>query len=273
MSKILVAINNLTEVNQFAYANHCQMWYRLGRNMDEHDFGLCNPRRMSIDRMRNFAARAALDYGFDYLLFIDDDVLVPIDGVKRLLEADKDIIAGVTFIRGYPYHPMIFNFYKKLVSGDGLDTHYMDDYLTLAHPETGLLQCDAIGFSFCLIKVSLLRKLNPPFFITGENHTEDVYFCNKARVEVPGAEVWVDTKIETAHILGADLIMPTNKAVRMVYDETLNPGIKDQVIREERKADIIDPKSLRKADYEKVLLEDIFAGYLGKVADVKIHEK
>ena len=198
----MVAVNNLTEVNQLAYANHCQMWYRFGKTMPQDEFVFCNPRRMSIDRMRNFAAKACLDYDSDYLLFLDDDVLVPPSGaLERLIKADKDVIAGVTLIRGYPYHPMIFNFMERLISNDGTKIHYVDDYMERADPESGLLECDAVGFSFCLIKVSLLRKLQPPFFITGENHTEDVYFCNKARIEVPGTKIWVDTKVLTSHIL------------------------------------------------------------------------
>lgn len=260
MSSILVAINNLTEVNQLAYANHCQMWYRLGRNLPEHEFGLCNPRRMSIDRMRNFAARAAIDMGFDYLLFLDDDVLVPVDGVKRLIEANKDIIAGITLIRGYPYHPMVFNFLQRLMDGQDFRTHYVDNCKELADPETGLYQCDAVGFSFCLIKVALLRKLAKyvPYFITGENHTEDVYFCNLARLKAPGTEVWVDTQIETAHILGSDIIMPMNKKERMAFDEVTNPGLVEEVFKSERRQPILDPKILRKADYAQVLKADIF---------------
>lgn len=256
--RIMIAVNNLVEVNQLAYANHCQFWYRLGRTMPEHDFIFCNPRRMSIDRMRNFAAKSCLDYDIDYLLFLDDDVLVPPEGLKRLLAANKDVIAGVTLIRGYPYHPMIFNFLGRLISDDGTKIHYVDDYKERADPETGLLECDAVGFSFCLIKVSLLRKCSPPYFITGENHTEDVFFCNKARVEVPGTSIWVDTKIETAHILGADIIMPENLNFRKAFDEMANPGLPEMVKREEGKAPIVDPKTLRKADYAKVLFEDIF---------------
>src|SRR5262245_19708245 len=118
MAKILVGINNLTQVSQLAYANHCQFWYRLGKTLPQHEFGLCNPRRLSIDRMRNFAAKAVLELNFDYLCFIDDDVLLPWGAIEKLLEADKDIIAGVTLIRGFPYHPMIFDFMGPQLAAD-----------------------------------------------------------------------------------------------------------------------------------------------------------
>ena len=98
MSNILIGINTLTTVEQMAYSNHIQMFFRLGRNT-QHNFILCNPRRMSIDRMRNTCGRmVAENLDIDYLLFIDDDVLVPFDCVDKLIAADADIAAGWTFI-------------------------------------------------------------------------------------------------------------------------------------------------------------------------------
>ncbi len=261
MPRILVGINNLISVSQLAYANHCQFWYRLGRNFGpDYQFGLCNPRRMSIDRMRNFAGKAALEKNFDYLLFIDDDVLVPFDTVERLIKADKDIIAGVTYIRGYPYHPMIFNFLGARLRNDSGLT-YVDNFKELAHSETGLLECDAVGFSCCLIKVSVLRKLKPPYFITGKNCTEDVWFCNKAKSNIPGCQVWVDTKVETAHILGDDIIEPNNLLARKAYDETLDPTLKERSRKEELKIPIIDPRTVRMKDYEQMIVEDIWGEF------------
>lgn len=220
MSKILVGINNLTSVYQPIYANHMQLWYRLGRNLPEHEFGLCNPNRMSIDRMRNFAAAAAMECDFDWLVFIDDDVLVPFDCISKLLkrvESGFNVVSGVTLIRGYPFHPMIFDFSDK-------ENHYVDDYKDKADA-TGMLTCDAVGFSLCMIRVELLKKMVPPFFITGTNFTEDVYFCQRAKTQVPDVKIGADVTIETAHLLGPEFINPENKEFRLIYEETLNPGL------------------------------------------------
>lgn len=219
MSKILVGINNLSSIYQPVYANHMQLWYRLGRNLPEHEFGLCNPNRMSIDRMRNFAAAAAMECDFDWLVFIDDDVLVPFDCISKLLKhVDKgfDVISGVTLIRGYPFHPMLFDFSDK-------ENHYVDDYEAKA--ENGLLTCDAVGFSLCMIRVALFKKMVPPFFITGTNFTEDVYFCQRAKQQVPGVKIGADVTIETAHILGPEFISPANKKERLIYEESQMPEL------------------------------------------------
>lgn len=220
MSKILIGINNLTSIGQPEYANHIQLFYRLGRSMLDYDFGLCNPNRMSIDRMRNFAGAVAMEGDFEYLVFIDDDVLVPFNCVAKLVERAKagcDVVAGVTHIRAYPYYPMIFDFSDK-------ENHYVDNYKAKAD-ETGLLTCDAVGFSLCLIKVELLKKMVPPFFVTGPNFTEDVYFCNKAKQQFPETKIAADITIETAHRLQPEFIMPSNVEARRNFDKLLLPGL------------------------------------------------
>jgi len=221
--KILIGINTLTEVNQAIYSNHMQLFYRLGRSYSQFDFGICSPRRMSIDNMRNFAARAAIEGGFEYLWFIDDDVFIPADALKHLLDLKSDIAAGITLIRGYPYDPMLFSFkegrknnrlveYKSLVRKDGS-----------IRREDGL---DAIGFSCCLIRTSLLKKVKAPWFLTGTNFTEDVFFCQRAADQKKTLSIATTDKFQTAHIIGCETISPTNAVARRAYDERLNPGLK-----------------------------------------------
>lgn len=228
--RTLVGINNLTMVDQMAYANHSQFWYRLGvwKGREESAgrevyFALCNPRRMTIDRMRNEAAKIALEGDFDYLMFIDDDVLVPFDAFHKLIKHDKDIIAGVTIIRGYPFHPMIFNF-----SEEYKDNNYVMNYKDKADPETGLLECSAVGFSCCLIKVDLLRKMMPPFFITSHNQTEDVYFCKRAKEQFPETSVFVDCTLHTGHILGSDIVEPNSVEQWRKFEEERNPALLEE---------------------------------------------
>lgn len=199
--RTLIGVNTLTNLDQPVYANHCQFWYRLGRNYPEHEFIFCTPKRMSIDRMRNFCAQVAMETECDYLMFIDDDVVVDLNAWKKLVDTGKEVVAGVTYIRGYPFHPMIFKF------EEGSENFYMDDYKEKIGPD-GLVHCDAIGFSCVVIKVELLRKLEPPFFLTGPNFTEDVYFCKKARMLIPDLDICAHPKVETAHGLGNDYLIP-----------------------------------------------------------------
>lgn len=228
MKLIVVGVNTLTSVDHDVYSNHCQFWYRLGRQYPNYRFILNHPHRMSIDRMRNMTAKIAIDHNADYLMFIDDDVIVPLDAVDRLIAANADIAAGHTIIRGYPFNNM---FFKK--RDDGNLTYDNEPFIN----ERGLIDCEAVGFSCVLIKTSLLRKVPSPWFITGSHNTEDVYFCLKAR-QVAGVSenhpepdpvsIVVDPCVKTMHCLGTEYISPDNVKLWREFVEAQNPEIKKE---------------------------------------------
>lgn len=215
MPKVMVGVNTLSVLDRLAYSNHCQFWFRLGRNFGpEWSFAFNTPPRMSIDRMRNQTAQIALENDFDYVLFLDDDVLVPKDGLKQLLDAEADIAAGWTIIRGYPFKNMFFQYGDESKSL----THTEDK--DFKFDEKGNILCDAIGFSFCLIKCDLLRKLPKPWFVTGTQHTEDVYFCIKARQHFPDTSIVVVPDCKTGHIVGSEIIEPNNRDAYRTFMES-----------------------------------------------------
>jgi len=256
--KTLVGINTLTAVEQVAYMSHIHFFYRLGRNHPDWTFAINTPRRASIDRMRNMSARIAIEQNFDYLMFIDDDVIIPVDAFDRLYEVQKDIVAGWTLIRGYPYENMFFKYdLAKVISGN--------EKLTLVNFNdvkrgSGVIDVDAVGFSCVLIKVDLLRKVSSPWFVTGPYNTEDIYFCIKAKREVPSCTIAVHTDVETAHILGPEVIAPWNREQYMRYYEEVFPEL---VHNEESKLDPPQPfvhkKDVKKYEryYEEVLREEV----------------
>lgn len=215
--KIFVCVNTLTKIDSLAYSNHCQFWYRLGKEFPEDKFIFYTPNRASIDRARNQSAKIALEQECDYLLFLDDDVLVPTDGLKLLLKSDADIAAGWTIIRGYPFNNMFFKFDEN--------QEHLNYYNDFTLNEAGLIECDAVGFSFCLIKCSLLKKVPPPFFVTGLNNTEDIYFCLKAREVDSNCSIIVDPKVKTGHQLGSEYMDPDNReAYKKFYEEIYKPA-------------------------------------------------
>ena len=108
--KLFIGINTLTAVEQPVYASHLNLFQRLGKDHPDWTVGLYTPRRTSIDRMRNSLAKMALEGEYDYIAFIDDDVIVPYNLFDKLLALEADIAAGWTIIRGYPFENMFFNF-------------------------------------------------------------------------------------------------------------------------------------------------------------------
>lgn len=220
--RILIAINSLVSTVQTAYSNHIQFFYRLGRDplYQNWDFVLFNPARMSIDRMRNMAARTALENDCQYLLFLDDDVLVPIDGLQKLLSAAADIASGHVIVRGYPFENMFFKYNKEQTQLP----HMKEEDL----PPGDIFDVDAVGFSFTLIDVNLLKKLPSPFFVTGLTNTEDIYFCLKAKHYFPETTIKVNQTITCAHILWSEMINKDNRDAYKTYFLSVNPSIGEE---------------------------------------------
>lgn len=216
---IVVGTNSLTESQYPAYTNHCQFWFRLGRSYPNYTFVFNNPSRTSIDRMRNATAKAAIAMNADYILFLDDDVIVPPnDGLKKLLECKADIAAGSVVIRGYPFDYMIFQRMKKAGG----------DIVPIKQIRRGIRDCEAVGFSFALIKVSALKKMKGPWFVTGIHNTEDVFFCTQLKRLFPETTIKYNGDLECGHILWPEIMFPSNKALYKKYQEKLNPALLTQ---------------------------------------------
>lgn len=260
--KIVVGINSLVSTTQPAYSNHIQFFFRLGRNYPEIEFILVNPSRMGIDRMRNLCARTALEYNADYILFLDDDVLVPFDNLRYLLEANADIVAGDVLIRGYPFNHMAFRY--PLIADrfdlEGKNLKAIEKW----RPEEigGSVDVDAVGFSLCLIKTSLLKKVPEPWFLTGPRNTEDIYFCVKAKLYDSRTTIKLCTNVICAHILWAETISSENRAEYCKYMER-QFGAKPEALLSDQP--IVAPPSILPdlpesqyaKGYDKVLMEDL----------------
>jgi glycosyltransferase involved in cell wall biosynthesis len=201
--KTLVCVNVLDNVNAQVYGSHCQEFFKLGRTTAD-EFILFYPNRLSIDNARNQAALLALNYDCDYLYFIDDDIILHPNTYQSLKDAKADIAAALTFIRGYPFHCMAF----KRIDSEKLD--FFDDFYEHVDAD-GLFNAEAVGFACALINCTMLRLINPPFFVTGTQSTEDVYFCLKLRHKLNNdVRIIVDAKVPTAHLLHPEAITMSN---------------------------------------------------------------
>lgn len=221
MTKVLVLVNTLSSVQSFVYANHIEFFTKAVKAHPEIDFKLFTPHRMSIDRARNQAAEMALRWECSHILFLDDDVMVPSNAFDMLYAADKDIICGLVVIRGMPFDIMAFKFMDEAKSALAYynklplvapctkgHTHFevacVECFECQLEP---VVECDAVGFSLCLIKTDVLAMLTPPYFVTGPNHTEDVYFCLKAKDELdPPPGIFMHTGVRCGHLLNPEPI-------------------------------------------------------------------
>lgn len=220
MSKTLIATNILDSVNSEVYGSHCQTWFRLGRNTSD-EFILFHPHRMTIDAARNSAAQIAMRNSCDYIWFIDSDMILSAGTYESLKSRDAEVAMAQTYIRSHPFREMFFKM-------DGNNLRHYDDWWK-DEKDDGTVECDAVGFACALIKVAPLYKINPPYFITGTLHTEDVYYCLKLKDKFPGARIVMDTKVPTGHQLNPEFISAKNinemRARHPIIEQNVDRGI------------------------------------------------
>lgn len=228
--KLMIGCNLLTSVQTLAYYPHMNFWYYLGKNHPDWTIYSNMPRRYSIDRMRNETAQKAMELECDWLMFYDDDVMFSPSAIDTLLEETPgDVRGGITLVRGHPFRPMAFKWDdNKLVSYNDYESQVGED---------GILPVAALGFSLVMIKVDLLKKMQPPFFMTGTHNTEDVYFCLRAKDHDPTCEININTNVPTYHILDSYYISPANRNGFIDLEMYLGNVFHDKPSREDRPAE------------------------------------
>jgi len=217
MNKKIMIATNLYQVDSAVYASHINMAYRVGKDLADWQVYFSAPWRMPIDKARDLAVKIALNNECDYLFFYDDDMFLDPNVVTKLLarvEENEDIhiIQAKAYIRGYPYDPMIFKFIEK----DKL-TLYVDFENDVA--ENGLLKVDAVGCCATLIDCELFKKVPEPWFVTGFNHTEDVYFCLRAKTYLENVGIYMDNNIEVGHLLDRPILTSVSRKVLTKMNE------------------------------------------------------
>lgn len=216
--RICVA-TNIFNIDPIPYASHLSLMYRLGKNLTDWDVIFAGPWRIPIDVARNRAVTVALEEKCEYLFFYDDDMVVHPDVVQLLLDRvakqEIHIISALVYIRGYPFKPMIFRFDEPKYLG-------LFDYKPEDIEENGLVWAHAVGCASTLIDCELFKMTPEPWFLTGKKHTEDVYFCMKAKDHIGGVKVYMDTHVECGHMLDKPVL---TQASREILLEMQNKGV------------------------------------------------
>jgi hypothetical protein len=175
---------------------------------------------------RNHLVKSALSHdGVTHILFLDDDVLVPNDGIAKLLDAMAS--SGIKIMGGI--------YEKKHASGGSVVTTSADDaeliYGNHAVPavkddyEPQLVGCTGLGFT--LVEASVFRRMPEPWFqfVQEENSKrvvvgEDSFFIQKAAymgvqaAVLPGV-VGVHVEFKTGRHFGPEWVVdPATRKIR-----------------------------------------------------------
>lgn len=117
---------------------------------------------------------------FDHLLWLDSDMRVPPDACNRLLSHDVDIAACNYRKRRFPDPIFVARNFPGEFNGQSSEVKVTEN-----SPETEFI--DATGFGCCLMRRSVLEKIEPPHFVfvydpeKKREVGEDLYFFEKCR--------------------------------------------------------------------------------------------
>ena len=135
--------------------------------------------------------------GFDYVLWLDSDMVFPEDFHERMLktltENNLDILSGIYYKRKPPYSPVIFD--KMQLKGKIWDYSWLEDV-----PDS-LFEVGACGFGCVLLKTEVLLSVQMKhgyMFHPMQNGGEDVAFCVRARD--CGYKIMCDPSIVCGHV-------------------------------------------------------------------------
>jgi GT2 family glycosyltransferase len=158
----------------------------------EGRIGVFCPQSYSIDASRNLIVEHALEIGYDYIMWVDSDMILPKNTLTTLMSHDKDIVSGVY------RHKLLFgkNVVAKRFIPDKKDTY--EDLTIEEVKEPKLIEIDGVGFGCVLTKVDIFRNIKKPWFRYSPAMGEDIYFCRKA--QKAGYKIWLDTSIKADHI-------------------------------------------------------------------------
>lgn len=161
---------------------------------------------------RNRIAQIALDKGVDYVLMVDNDVVVPKDTLKFMLEDAKDVCLG------FYAHRDADNVYRgrscvcKLYSDSGekyfnypIESEYTAEELARLRDEGKTkIRIHGGGMGCALIRASVFQRIEYPWYYwVNYKHkgvlSEDLYFCEECRKN--NIPIYTDTRANCGHML------------------------------------------------------------------------
>ena len=204
--KILIAVPTFENI----YPDTFKSIYDL--DVSGHDTEFEFVRGYDCATARNRIALMALDKKTDYVLMVDNDVVLPKDALINLFDDPKDVCLG------FYAHRDADNVYRgrtcvcKLYAEDGtkhfnypLESEYKAQELAeLKENGEYKIRIHGGGMGCAFIKTSVFEKIKYPWYdwVNYKNKamlSEDLYFCERCKEK--GIPVYTDTRVNCGHML------------------------------------------------------------------------
>ena len=143
---------------------------------------------------RNEIGKMAQTGGYDYVLMIDSDTVVPPDALELMLEEPVDVCLGVCPRKNTSEG-------KTAIVKPGAES-YRDNYYYNDLPE-GRTLVRGGGFACALVRSTVFARMDYPWFqytisTDGSTLSEDYYFCQNARLF--GIDIYMDPRVRCGHL-------------------------------------------------------------------------
>lgn len=204
--KILIAVPTFENI----YPDTFKSIYDL--DVSGHDTEFEFVRGYDCATARNRIALMALDKKTDYVLMVDNDVVLPKDALINLFDDPKDVCLG------FYAHRDADNVYRgrtcvcKLYAEDGtkhfnypLESEYKAQELAeLKENGEYKIHIHGGGMGCALIKTSVFERIKYPWYdwVNYKNKamlSEDLYFCEQCKAK--GIPIYTDTRVNCGHML------------------------------------------------------------------------
>ena len=181
--KILIGIPILSWTHEFAesfltFWTSCMTHRTEGRKFHiGYKFIYRKPVHMAEEELADLAVNS----GCTHILFMDDDIYdVTVDDLLKLVDADKDVIAGIMYTSGFPHSMCAFRRYDTdtTVAEQPIIEGPARLYVVPPEEQKGVVPVDLVPFCFTLIKTKIFKKLEKPWFKCNNQAPTDSWFMD-----------------------------------------------------------------------------------------------
>jgi len=138
---------------------------------------------------RDQLADMALQAGSSHVLWLDSDMMFPVDTVQRLLHHQVPLVAGNYVTRQYPHKTVAYT-----------QLHDWRSYVINSN-KPDLIKVAAVGMGCMMVNTDVIRSMSKPRFQTtyvpetNDHMGEDFYFCQQA--QQLGYDVLIDDQLSS----------------------------------------------------------------------------
>lgn len=165
-------------------------------NLDpcSHDLTFDFVKGYDVAIARNEIAKLTQRGGFDHVLMVDSDTIVPRDTLRLMLDPPADVVLGVCPRKNTKDG-------KTAIIKPGA-TGYHDSYYYSDLP-AARTRVKGGGFACALVRANVFTRLDPPWFqyVTNADTStlsEDYYFCQNCGNM--GVEVYMEPRVRCGHL-------------------------------------------------------------------------